>query len=305
MPMSQAVRLCPQLRVIPPHFDDYQQRSRAVMEYLRTITEAVEQRSVDEAVLDITALPHDSDALASEIQTTIRQRFRLPCSLGIASAIRVAKVAVEFGKKRGTPGKVPQAITIVPPGAEAAFLAPLPVGIMPGIGPKLEASLRMSGIATLGDLAAWPMRDLQRRYGRYGLLLQRSAQGIDLSEIEMTHQRKAISQEHTFPLDVVDRAMLIETMTRQSSKVSDTLQIKGQFATVVKIKLRWEDFTTLTRQTTLAEPTDVAVVISQTAHQLFTQVWKTARPIRLIGVGVSGLQTTRQLRLWDTEASIT
>jgi DNA polymerase IV len=299
MPMSQAVRLCPGLRVIPPHFDDYQRRSQEVMEYVRTLTNAVEQRSVDEGVLDISDLAQDSATIAQEIQATIRQRFRLPCSLGIAGAIRVAKVAVEYGKKQGTPGRVPQAIMIVPPGAEATFLAPLPVGIMPGIGPKLEASLRLAGIATLGALASWPMRDLQRRYGRYGLQIQRAAQGIDQSEIETSHQRKAISHEHTFPVDVVDRATLLDMLARQSNKICATVQAKGQFASVVKIKVRWEDFTTLTRQMTLAEPTNAAAVITQAAYSLFAQVWKSARPVRLIGVGISGLQSTRQLRLWD------
>lgn len=299
MPMSKAMRLCPELRVVSAHFDDYGQRSREVMEYLRTISPIFEQRSIDEAVLDVCDVSLASLDLAQEIQHSIRQRFRLPCSIGVAKSIMMAKIAIEVGKKQGKPGKVPQALVAVPNGEERAFLAPLPIGIMPGIGPKMEATLFSMGIVTLGQLADWPMLALQKRFGRYGLMIQRLAQGVDTSEIETTHQRKAISQEHTFARDVIDADTLVERLREQSYRVSRELQTKKMDAQVVKMKVRWEDFTTLTRQITLPEPTDDAEVLLRVGVQLFEQVWIPDRPVRLIGLGVSGLQTVRQLRLWE------
>jgi len=253
-------------------------------------------------LISLISLIDDAASLAQAIQATIRHQFRLPCSLGIASSITVSKIAVEVGKKRGVAGKVPQAITVVPAGTEAAFLAPLPVGIMPGIGPKLEQSLRSARILTLGDLATWPLREMQRRFGDYAVRLQQRAVGRDTSVIASAQQRKAISQEHTFARDITDTATLIEALQRQAEQVSTVLQSKHLYATVVKMKLRWDDFTTLTRQMPLPDTIDTAAPIFQAAQTLLAQTWDTEHPVRLIGVGVGGLQTMRQLRLWEPVA---
>jgi DNA polymerase-4 len=298
MPMSRAIRLCPSLRIIPPHFDEYRCRSDAVMAYLRSVSLLCEQRSIDEAVLDITDIPAGEREVALGIQQTIRERFHLPCSLGVANGITIAKIATETGKQQSCPGKVPQALTVVPAGEECAFLAPLLVEVMPGIGPKLTLSLKSMGIHTLGDLAAWPLHDLVRRVGGYGLTLQRCAQGFDTSSIELHPRRRAISQEHTFAEDCADPAVLRERLLRQATQVSQELHHKGCYARVVKIKLRAADFTTLTRQLTLSLPSDQAEVVREAALRLFQQEWN-GEPLRLIGVGVQGLQTVRQLTLWE------
>jgi len=170
--------------------------------------------------------------------------------------------------------------------------------MMPGIGPKLTQTLHTLGIGTLGDLAAWPLPDLVQRLGGYGFALQRCAQGFDASHIASHHHRHAISQEHTFAEDCADPALLHDRLCRQAAQVSQEVQRKGWYARVVKIKLRTADFTTVTRQCTLSLPTDQTGVVREAALQLFHQAWN-GEPLRLIGVGVQGLQTARQLAFWE------
>jgi DNA polymerase IV len=202
MPMAQAVRLCPELIVVRPNFPAYRAASREVMARLHTLTPLVEQISIDEAFLDVTALGTPGDVLAAALQQTIRNELALSCSLGVATNKLVAKIATDVGKSLVRSGAMPQAICVVPPGDEAAFLAPLPTTALWGVGPKTAEKLAMLGIHTIGDIAAWPVADLQRRFGQHGEDLARRARGIDERPIVTERAAKSISQETTFARDV-------------------------------------------------------------------------------------------------------
>jgi DNA polymerase-4 len=154
IPMAQAVRLCPELLVVSPNFAAYRAASRQVMERLHALTPLVEQISIDEAFLDVTALAEPGNALAVRLQATIRDELALSCSLGVATNKLVAKVATDVGKSLVRSGKMPQAICVVPPGEEAAFLAPLPATALWGVGPKTAEKLAELGMHTIGDIAA-------------------------------------------------------------------------------------------------------------------------------------------------------
>lgn len=298
MPMGQALRLCPPLLIVPARHGEYGQVSRQVMARLRAVTPLVEQISIDEAFLDVTACPEPAELLARQLQATIRTELRLPCSLGVAENKLVAKIANNVGKAAGSGDAPPNAITVVPPGQAAAFLAPLPCRELWGVGPKTEERLAALGVHTIGNIAAWPAPELVRRFGKHGCDLAHHACGIDDRPVVTQHERKSISQETTFERDVSDGARLHRTLTEQAADVSRMLKAKQLLGATVKVKLRWSDFTTLTRQVTLPEPTDDAQLIATTAQRLFDGEWQ-GQPVRLTGVGVGGLMTGRQMALWD------
>jgi DNA polymerase IV len=300
MPMAQALRLCPDLLVVPPNFAAYRAASRQVMERLHALTPLVEQISIDEAFLDVTALDEPGDTLAARLQATIRDELALSCSLGVATNKLLAKVATDMGKSLVRSGKMPQAICVVPPGAEAAFLAPLPATALWGVGPKTAEKLAEFGIRTIGEIAAWPASDLARRFGQHGEDLARRARGIDDRPIVTERAAKSISQETTFARDITDRATLERTLREQAAEIAQKLRGNDLQGTTVKLKIRWPDFTTPTRQLRLAQPTDEVEKIAEAALRLFQQIWTGDQAVRLIGVGVSGLGSPpRQLSLWD------
>jgi DNA polymerase-4 len=302
MPMAQAIQLCPGLVIVPPYFPAYRKASQQVMATLREISPLLEQISIDEAFLDISAYPGPILELAKQTQGTIQRALGLPNSLGIASNKLVAKIATEVGKHRAPKGSSPNAITVVPAGEEAAFLAPLPVRMLWGVGPKTAARLAEIHILKIGELAEYTLIDLVRKFGKNGYELSLRARGIDPRPIVTEHEAKSISQEVTYPQDITDRQVLRHTLEEQSQHIARQLQRQGLHARTIKIKLRWPDFTTLTRQTTLETPTREAQVIAASAVQLFQQVWTPGRPVRLLGVGVSGLDSPpRQIGLWDVD----
>lgn len=286
MPMAQALRHCQGLVIVESRHETYGEYSRQVMEILQQLTPLVEPVSIDEAFLDVSDLPEAGQEIASRLQARIRQELGLPCSLGVATNKLVAKIATDTGKATRRGPTPPNAITVVPPGQEAAFLAPLPVKSLWGVGPKTAAQLESMGIHTIGDLTGVSEAVLIHHFGKNGADLARHAQGIDDSLVVTSHETKSISHEVTFDRDVRDGERL-----RQES-------LNG---TTVRLKLRWSDFTTLSRQTTLAQPTDQDGVIFSAVYQLFEKAWVEKRPVRLIGVGVSGLSAaSRQLSLWDS-----
>jgi DNA polymerase IV len=300
LPMAQAVRLCSDLIVVSPNFAAYRAASQQVMERLHRLTPLVEQISIDEAFLDVTELGEPGEAIATRLQATIRDDLALSCSLGIAANKLVAKVATDVGKSLVRSGKMPQAICVVPPGDEAAFLAPLPSTALWGVGPKTAEKLAELGMHTIGDIAAWPAADLARRFRQHGEDLARRSRGIDDRPIVTERAAKSISQETTFARDVTDRAMLERTLREQASEIAHKLRREDLMGTTVKLKIRWPDFTTPTRQLTLAQPTDEPELITEAALRLFRQIWTEGQPVRLIGVGISGLGAPpRQLSLWD------
>ncbi len=302
MPMAQAVRLCPNLMIVPPDFPAYRAASRQVMALLRARTPLVEQLSIDEAFLDATDLDRNGMELATEIQDEISQQLDLSCSLGVATNKLCAKIATDVGKAAARSGAMPRAIWVVPPGEEGVFLAPLPASALWGVGPKTAARLAEIGIRTIGELTAWPEDDLVRRFGKYGHALARHACGIDDRPLELERVAKSVSQEETFARDQTSRDVLLKTITAQAAEVSAALRRKQMSGTTVTLKLRWSDFTTVTRQITLQQPTDTADDITSAATRLLDALWTVGRPVRLIGVGVSGLQPLpRQPSLWEAE----
>lgn len=301
MPTARALQLCPDLRLIPGHRSWYHDASRQVIGHLYNLTDLVEQISIDEAFLDVSDLRPPARDIAAQLQSTIWQDTHLPCSLGVATNMLIAKIANNVGKASARGAGPPMAITVVPPGEETAFLAPLPVGELWGVGPKTAEALRDLGIATIGDLANWPPEDLTRRFGRHGEDLARRARGIDERPVTPETEVKSISHEITFAEDVTAEAELRRTLCRLSEDVGRRLRRAGLAGATVKLKLRWSDFTTLTRQVTLDMPTDRDNDIYQAAQELLMATWSRGKPVRLIGVGVSNLtEPVEQLQLWDT-----
>lgn len=301
MPMSRALALCPQLIVVPGRHGVYDEYSQQVMAHCYNRTNLVEQISIDEAFLDVSDLRPPAEAIARELQAAIWDELGLPCSLGVATNKLIAKIANTVGKAEKHSASPPMAIKVVPPGEEAAFLAPLSIGELWGIGPKTAASLEALGIHTIGDLARWPEADLVQRFGKSGYDLAQRARGIDERPVVTEYEAKSLSREVTFAHDVTDEATLRHTLLHLSESVGHRLRHAQLQGSAVKLKLRWEDFTTITRQVTLEEPTDQDNAIYAAAQHLFEQAWPKGRPVRLIGVGVSNLgPPLQQLGLWET-----
>ena len=310
MPMGQALRLCPGLIIVPSNHHLYSEVSRQVMSILHDVTGLVEQISIDEAFLDISDIRADPEPFARRLQARIRDELQLPCSLGIASNKMVAKIATEVGKaialkriKAQELAEPPNAVTVVGYGEEATFLNPLPAEMLWGVGPKTSKRLSELGIHTIGDLARWPESEMIRLFGENGRDLARHARGIDDRAIETERETKSISQEITFSRDVRDDKTLERTLHEQSAEVARQLRKNNLAGKTIKLKIRWPDFTTLTRQITLNNPTDQEEEITRAALELMKSVRKPNQAVRLIGVGVSGLSAPfRQLGLWDVDS---
>jgi DNA polymerase IV len=300
MPMAQAQKLCPGLIIVSGRHSDYGKISHQVMDYLDTLTPLVEQVSIDEAFLDLSDLPDSGETLAATIQNHIRDQFHLPCSIGVGTSKLVAKIATNYGKSSRRSGVPPQAIKVVHPGEEAAFLAPLPTKALWGIGPKTAERLAELGIHTIGDIARTSPVELTRQLGKFGEDLGKRAIGIDESPIYTSHGVKSVSNETTFARDVADSQVLYETLHSLSESVGRRLRKKNLKGSTVKLKLRWSDFTTLTRQATLQCPTNTDREIYNAAKELFNKTWVKGKPVRLLGVGITQFETSaRQLDLWE------
>lgn len=300
MPMSQAVKRCPQLIIVPANHRIYGEVSQQVMAILHSLTERVEQLSIDEAFLDVSARPESAPDLAAQLQARIRRELGLPCSLGVAANKLVAKIATDVGKAAVNSGDYPNAIQIVPPGEERIFLDPLPSRALWGVGPKTAEKLAELGIHTIGDIARSTPGLLESRFGKNGRDLVVRAHGIDAREVETERETKSISQETTFAVDVRDDTHLRRTLHEQAEEVSRRLRRERLTGVTIKLKLRWSDFTTLTRQTTLDHPTDRADEIARIAEHLLAEHHPPGRAVRLIGVAVSGLgPCVRQMTIFD------
>lgn len=301
MPMSRAVQLCRELLIVPGRHKLYGEYSESVMEKLRDLTPLVEQISIDEAFLDISDIREDPARLALDLQADIRVDLQLPSSVGIASNKLVAKIATEVGKKSSKrKNEPPFGFTVVPFREESNFLAPLPADMLWGVGPKTFARLTELGIHTIGDIANWPEKELVNLFGENGRDLWHHAQGIDNRPIVTEYETKSVSQETTFNVDVRDEQTLEKTLREQSKDVARQLRKNDLAGKTVKLKIRWSDFTTLSRQTTLPTSTDNEDEIFHAAVKLMKTVRKPNQAVRLIGVGVSGIGApVRQLSLWD------
>lgn len=292
MPTSRALRLLPNLKVVPPRHGTYGEYSRKVMDRLRQAAPLVEPISVDEAFLDVSDDPRGGEAAASELQREIRARFELPSSWGVASNKLVAKIATNVGKPNG--------LIVVPAGQEAAFLAPLPVAMLWGVGPKTRAALEKLGARTIGDLPRLPEGVLRSTFGPHGPELATRALGRDESPVDDSQDPRSISSERTFSRDVDDEAALRAELRRMAEELGERARQDGWAGWTVRLKLRWPDFRTQTRQVRLDQPTDQDGEIFQAAWTLLGKEWKPGRPVRLIGVGLADLTSpARQLNLFD------
>jgi DNA polymerase-4 len=279
MPTARALALCPAAIVLPPRHRIYRDYSRQVMEILRESTDLVEQTSVDEAFLDVTDQSPSWEAVVSfarRLQRDVKARTGLSASLGVATNKLVAKVASDRDKPGG--------LTVVSPGEEAAFLAGLPVRVLWGVGPVTAEKLAKMGVSTVGELAEIHERELEARFGRQGIALAQQAHGIDRRPLKVERDPKSVSQERTFARDLVQEAALQEQLLRMSQGVSRRLKDGDLVAGTIAVKLRYADFTTLTRQMQLSVPTNEEQEICRAAQVLLERLWRPGRPVRLLGV---------------------
>jgi DNA polymerase-4 len=279
MPTSRALALCPQAIVLPARHRLYRDYSRRVMEVLHQTAPLVEQMSVDEAFLDLTNQVETWEAVievAQRLQRRVKEEIGLSASLGVATNKLVAKVASDREKPGG--------LTVVRPGAEAAFLAPLPVRVLWGVGPVTAQKLAGMKVTTVGELARVPEDELRARFGQQGAAMARQVHGIDERPLVTAHEPKSVSRERTFAHDLVDADALEEHLWRMSKGVGRRLKRATLAAGTVAIKVRYADFTTLTRQMTLSVPTDDEEEIYRAALTLLRRVWQRGRPVRLLGV---------------------
>lgn len=295
MPMRTALRLCPPGTVrLSPRFERYREVSRRVMAIFRARTPLVEPLSLDEAYLDLTeplaqSAGADPERMARVLKVEVRAAVGLTISIGVATSKSVAKIASDLRK--------PDGLVVVPPGAERAFLVPLPVGRLWGVGPKVENRLRQAGVHTIGDLAVLQRRWLERTFGKWGAVLHDLANGIDHRPVTPQRVVKSVGRETTFLYDVGDPAALRATIHRLAEQVAERLQRHGLRGRTVTLKLRSHDFRTLTRQASLPLPTDRADEIAAVAERLLAGELEPGSRYRLVGVSVSGFRPAVQLPL--------
>ncbi|WP_255658078.1 DNA polymerase IV [Actinoplanes sp. L3-i22] len=288
MPMAQARRLAPwSTAYLSPRFAAYKRTSQVVMALLATVSPLIEQVSIDEAYVDLAVTDHDRSvagvtALALDLKTRIATATGgVTGSIGAASSKLLAKIGSDLNKPNG--------LTVVPPGDELAFLHPLPVSKLGGVGPATEQRLHRSGIRTVGHLAAVPLDDLVDWFGQsHGAGLFRLARAQDDRPVVSEREAKSVSAEETFDIDVTDPVRLRHELDLLSARVAGRLRAGGLAGRTVNIKVRHGDFTTITRAVTRDHPTDDGRLIAQLARRLLTEV-NTSGGIRLLGVGVSTL----------------
>jgi len=295
MPTAKALRLCPQAIVLPPRHKVYWEYSARMMAILSEYSPLVEPLSLDEAFLDVTGCEArwgSPEELARHLQERLEAELSLTASIGLASNKLVAKIASGLEKPRG--------FVVVPHRREAEFLSPLPVEKLWGVGEVTAGSLHEMGVLTIGQLAELPAAQLEARFGRRGRYLYRQARGIDDSPVVVERAEKSISREVTFAKDVGDRRVLRKKLLSLSGSVARRLRRRGLRGRTVKLKLRYSDFQTISRQVTMEAPTDLEQVIFDQAARLLDKAWDRRRKVRLIGVGVSKFETEeRQLSLFE------
>jgi DNA polymerase IV len=294
MSAAEALRRCPHAVFVRPRHTLYRDYSREVWSTVREIVPSVEQAGIDEGYLDLESVAtafDDARAVAEAVRAVVRARTHLSCSLGVATSKVVAKVASDRRKPGG--------LTVVRPGQEASFLAPFPIRLLPGVGPKAEERLNGFGIETVGQLAAIGEDDLAGVLrGKVGRELRDRARGIDPRPLEMSVERISISQEETFSRDISDPERLHDELRRMAVKIAGYLEARGQVARTVTTKVRYPDFAIRSRSITLPAGIEDAETIAEHACRLLDRALRDRPgPLRLVGVGVSNLEQFRQLAL--------
>ena len=300
MSCAEALRRCPHATFVRPRHALYREYSREVWSIVREIVPTVEQAGIDEGYLDLEEVApafDDARAVAEAVRAVVRARTRLSCSLGVATSKVVAKIASDRRKPGG--------LTVVRPGREAAFLAGFPIRLLPGVGPRAEERLVAAGIDTIGRLAALRDDELRNYFrGVVGPQLRDRARGIDPRKLEVSTERISISVEETFERDIADIERLHDELRHQALRLGEYLRAQGQVGRTVTTKLRYPDFAIRTRSTSLPVGTDDGVRIGELACALLDRALvDRPGPLRLVGVGMSGLADHLQLSLpADVEA---
>ncbi len=292
MSSAEALRRCPEVVFLRPRHSLYRQYSQAVWGAVAEVVPRLERTGLDEGYLDLGSVIgsfSQARGIAEAVQVAVRGSTSLTCSLGVSTSKVVCKVASDRRKPGG--------ITVVPPGREARFLAPLPTRILPGVGPRAEERLAVAGIVTIGGLANLSDAELRAVLpGQVGRLLRDRARGVDPRDLELDAERISISTEETFERDLTDRPVLHAELRRMAEGVAAHLRRDGLSARTVTTKLRYADFSIRSRSTTLPTPIDEPERIGELACALLDRGLRD-RPgaLRLVGVGVSGLTAVRQL----------
>ncbi len=313
MPLRTAAKLCPHAIFVDGHPDRYREFSQKVHQVLGAFSPQVEMASIDEAYLDMTGTDrlHGPPLKAAHaLHQRMKAETSLNCSVGIGTSRLIAKVSSAQAKPNG--------VLWIVPGEEAKFLAPLDVREIPGVGKVMETHLHALGIKKVGDLARLDESELSERFGKWGLALAGKARGEDAggwfdSEVGADTEAKSISHEHTYNEDTADPNQLEATLMRLSEMVGRRLRESEFHARTIQLKLRYKDFTTLTRAHTLASPTQLDTEIFEQIRALFRKNWKTGMPVRLLGVHASSftaqpdqinlLEGNRQQRWKDAMAA--
>ena len=298
MPLGQAMRLCPKAVVLQPHFDKYRHYSTKVMAIFDEMTPLVERLGIDEAFLDVSgarSLIGPPAEVARRIRARVKEQTGLTCSVGAAATKFVAKLASGMAK--------PDGLLVIPEPETLSFLHPLPVGALWGVGGVTEEALLSRGLRTIGDIADTPVPVLQRAVGEAAARkLHDLSRGVDPRRVTTGREEKSIGHEVTFDADVTDADLLRRELLRQSTQVAARLRAAGVMGHTVVLKLRFADFTTITRSRRLAEPTDLARRIYEEVRASYDSLGA-HRSVRLIGVRVEQLTegVPGQLGLWDVD----
>jgi DNA polymerase IV len=302
MPMARARRLCPQATVLRPEPDAYSRASAGVMAVFRSVTPLVEPLSLDEAFLDVAGARRRLGTprqVAEWVRATVEDEQGITCSVGVASTKFVAKLASGRCK--------PDGVLVVPADDVVAFLHPLPVAALWGVGEKTADVLARLGLHTVGDLACTPVTTLQRALGpAAGAHLAALAWGRDARPVVPSEPDKSVGAEETFPSDVDDPAVIARELLRLSERTAARMRAHGQVGRTVSIKVRFADFTTITRSRTLREHTDVGRTVYETALSLYEALGLERARLRLVGVRVEGIadaaSAPRQLLLGERDS---
>ena len=293
MPMRTAVRLCPQGIIVRPRFTRYREMSLQVMEVFREFTEFIEPLSLDEAYLDISGAVDEEEGrwplgVALDLKRRVKDETGLTVSVGVSVSKSVSKIASDLDK--------PDGLVVVPPGDQAEFLAPLPVGKLWGIGPKTAERLRAEGVDTIGALSAQTTEWFERVFGQRAESMMLRSIGLDDEPVHTERITKSVSSETTFPDDIGEAEELRRVLEELAGGVAGSLERKGLQGRTVTVKMRLADFTTFTRQSTLPSPSNEPGPIQEMAWRLFSAELTTGRTFRLLGVGVSNFVEPDEIR---------
>ncbi|MDB5071237.1 MAG: putative polymerase [Candidatus Eremiobacteraeota bacterium] len=293
MPLYRALELCPHLTVVPPNFTAYRESSHRVFGIFADGARAVEGLSLDEAFVDVPTDDLDETiAFAQRVRARIREEVGLTASAGVATVKMVAKIASDANK--------PDGLTVVPPGTEAAYLAPMPVGRLWGIGPKTQPRLERAGIRTIADVAALDDSRLYDLFGRAGTFYRDLARGIDDREVDPSRERKSLSTEETFEYDERDESRILALLRVQADELARDLQKEQLRGATVGVKIKKADHTVTGRQTSLAVATNDADAIHDAAVWCWHRSGMRGVPIRLLGTRIASLtdEEAREIRLF-------